>query len=363
VQPAVDLVFDLDQDLYHASAVYAGLDALARRGVVRLRFRRPALRERDLTADPFTVCLELRAPGSPKPPLVAIDLHDQSHVFATAVLERCDSYFKRSFHGPDLAALPGNLLCKIRPFGLNYACRTFGSTRRLFQRAALGLAFRGIVGIRRLRHHVALPKIGAFEQGPAAVVEPTIVFQTRVWEAHEAAPGESEAINEERVALLRALKNAFGARFRGGLVPTPLALARYPRDVSIHPSRRTRYTAMSKRNLIGIYTRGLHDSTAFKLPEYLAASQCIVAEPPRNELPVPLVIGKHFLPFASADECVAACHRLFAEKDLATRMRHANHEYYVSEVEPAAHLGRVLQNFLGLPHEPPWSAGGVANRD
>jgi len=348
MKPNVDLVFDVDQDFYHASSLYAGLDMLARRGAIELNFRRAERLELDLTSDSDTVCLQVRNPGSNRPMLIAIDLHDQSHIFATAILKQCDSYLKRSFHERDINELPGELACKVRPFGLNYACRTTGSTIRIFRHAAFCLVLRGLTGIRRLRHHLVLPRAADFEQLPTGFVEPTIVFQTRVWEANETAPGESDAINEGRVAVVRALKEAFGERFRGGLVPTSLALARYPREVSAFPSRRSLYTAMSKRNLIGIYTQGLHCSTAFKLPEYLAASLCIVAETPRNLLPVPLVPGRHFLPFRSAQECVAACQRLLANRELAAEMRRANHDYYRTEVEPSAHICRVLERCRGI---------------
>jgi hypothetical protein len=188
-----------------------------------------------------------------------------------------------------------------------------------------------------------LPRIADFERAPTDALEPTIVFQSRVWEPDEAAPGESEAINETRVGVIRALKATLGDRFRGGLVPTPLALARYPNEVTSLPCRRRLYTKMSKRNLIGIYTEGLFGSTAYKMAEYLAASQCVVAEPPRNELSTPLVAGRHFLPFRNAEECVAACQRLLADQDLATAMRRANNEYYRAEVEPLAHMRKVLE--------------------
>jgi hypothetical protein len=348
VKPHVDLIFDVNQDFYHASSLYAGLDMLAGRSAITLGFRTAGRLERELTSDSLTVCLEVVAAKSTKPLLLAIDLHDQSHVFATEILKRCDCYLKRSFHQPDTTNLPVDLAGRVQPFGLNYACRTIGSTRRLFRRAAFSLLLQGVAGVKRLRHHLALPKASDFEQAPTEQIEPTIVFQTRVWEPNETAPGESEALNENRVAVIRAMRESFGDRFRGGLVKSPLALARYPGEVSAYPSKRSLYTAMSKRNLIGIYTQGLHCSTAFKLPEYLAASQCIVAESPRNSLPVPLISGLNYLPFQNPHECVAACQRLLKDRELATAMRIANHDYYRAEVEPSSHLRKLLERFAGI---------------
>lgn len=342
--PLVTLIFDIRQGLYHPTALYTGLDALARRADIILRLRSPQSQaERLLVEKSMIVCLKVKARDIGEEQIIAVDLHDRSDLFATNALEGCDIYLKRSFHRPDIASLPANLANKISPFGLNYACRTHASTLRLLCAAGARFALQGLDGLRHLRGLLILPTVREFEQDPGTSVEPTVVFQTRVWDSYDTAPGEDEAINEGRVGLIRALRGAFGHRFVGGLVPTELALKRYPREVTTHSSKRKQYTAMSKKSLIGIYTRGLHNSTAFKLAECLAASQCIVAEPPRNELPVPLEPGRHFLPFQTPDECVGACRRLFDDQQLANAMRRENHDYYRAEVEPAAHVTRILE--------------------
>jgi len=349
--PLVEVLFDANQDFYHASSTYAGLDALARQGLIRLRIRRPSSVDGNLLESSYGVCfvcMKIWRPGAANPLLIAIDLQDQSNLFAMEVLRGCAAYFKRSYFTPDVSALPVELASKVRPFGLNFACRTLGSTGRLLSATAIPLMLRGVAGLRRLRHHFTGPMVTDFEQPPTTPLEPTIIFQTRVWEA-ETAPGEHEVVNEGRVAIVRALKEAFGDRFLGGLVPSPFALSRYPQEATKLPTKSRHYTLMSKRNLIGIYTVGLHKSTAFKLPEYLAASQCVVAEPPRNELPVPLVPGAHYLQFHTPDECVAACQRLLADGEAAARMRQANHIYYKAHVAPAARMYRVLSHFIAFP--------------
>jgi hypothetical protein len=54
-------------------------------------------------------------------------------------------------------------------------------------------------------------------------------------------------------------------------------------------------------------------------------------------------VGRHYLPFESADECIQACHRLLNDSHLSQQMRQANHRYYVEEIEPAAHVAAVLR--------------------
>lgn len=339
--PHVTVFADARQNHIHASSVYAGLDLLARRKLIRLTISTAGGRaESHLVGDPLTVCLQITRPRA-SARLIAMDLHDQSDVFALQALEVCDTYLKRSFERNGLRRLPGNMAQKIVPFGLNYPCRTVGSTVRFLWATGPALVRTQDDWYRRIWYQLLIPSVRQYEQSPVTRVRATIVFQTRVWDDHE-APGEAHSINERRVSLLRALRMTFGDRFIGGLVRTRLAIDKYPNDLTNQSSRRSKYVAMSKQNLIGIYSQGLWGSTAFKLPEYLAASQCIVAEPIHTELPQPLKAGTNYLPFQTIEQCIDACRRLLDDHVLAKRMRQANHEYYLSSVEPSARMARVV---------------------
>jgi hypothetical protein len=344
---SVDLYISRKQNIFHASSLYAGLDRLQRRGAINVTFKGRPPGER-FVENQGVVCLRVTKPGSPEARELAIDLFDMSDEILPSVLERCDVYFKRSFHAPDLASIAPELRAKIRPFGLTFPVRTEGSTRRVIAKTAVAKILRETAGLRVVYNYLNLPLLPDLERSPVDEVDPSIVFQPRAWSPEETAPGEHMDINGRRVEIVRALRSAFGDRFRGGLVPTDYARSLYPDALTPLSSRHRRYAAMSARNLIGVYTRGLHHSTAFKLAEYLAAAQCIVSEVPRNELPVPLQPGVHFLPFDSSEECVDACRRLLADADLAARMRAANHDYYLKQVEPAAHMMHAIDT--GLTH-------------
>jgi hypothetical protein len=211
----------------------------------------------------------------------------------------------------------------------------------------LTLLSRGRPGLQRVRQYLATPSQAAFEQNPDVAVEPAVMFQTRLWTADEIPPEEVKPLNESRVAMVRALKNAFGTRFVGGLVPTAYAREHYQDELTPHSARYSDYLRLKKRCLISVYTRGVEHSLAFKLGETLAAAQCLVSVPLRYELPRPLVAGEHYLPFETPDEAVAACRRLLDNPQLASRMRHANFEYYRREVEPSAHVANVLRRCSG----------------
>lgn len=81
---------------------------------------------------------------------------------------------------------------------------------------------------------------------------------------------------------------------------------------------------------------------AFKMAEYLAAGLCIVSQPLKHELPVPLIEGVNYLPFRTPEECVAQCRRLASHPSESAQMRAANLEYYRRWVAPKATVSNVL---------------------
>lgn len=327
-----------DHDLIHTSLVLTGFCALAGRGDVDLRYHRPTGADDWLTGDPVVVCFDIEGP---QPLRVAIDLRDGEGI-SQPIIDRVQWYFKRSFHRPELDRLPPALAAKMRPFGLNYPCRSTASTLRLLAAIGLPLALGGRRSLSRFRPYLSTPSSAAYEQGPDVAVEPRVMFQTRLWTAAEVSPDEMDSINNDRVMMVRALREAFGDRFVGGLLPTRFALERYPNEVTPHTSKVVAYLALKKRCLIQVYTRGLEHSLAFKLGETFAASLCLVSVPLRYELPLPIEEGLHRMTFETLEACIDACRQLLEDPVRARAMRQANHEYYVREVEPAAHIARVL---------------------
>jgi hypothetical protein len=330
-------------DIVHTSKVLAGFSALVDRGEAAVTLARPKPGDAWLVADPVVVCFDVE--GS-RPMRVALDLRD-GEGFSYPIRDRVAWYFKRAWYRPEVEALPPEMGRKVLPFGLNYGCRTWSSTWRFLRTVGGPIAREGLSGFQRLRQLLAVPTPPDFEQGPDAPVEPAVAFQTRLWTADEIVPAEVEPLNTERVAMVRALRKAFGRRFVGGLVPTAYAMKHFPDDLTPHPSKYATYLAVKKRCLIGVYTRGVEHSLAFKLGETFAASQCLVSVALRYETPSPIEPGRHYLPFTSIDECVAACEALLGDPARAAGMRRENHAYYLREVEPAAHIRRVLER-LGV---------------
>ena len=257
----------------------------------------------------------------------AIDLSDHSDRM-TPELSYCDLYFKRCVRPEDL-----KLGDRIRPFGLNYACRSTRATLRLLS------LFGPMDAIRRRgawKKFFLVPLVTEFEREPTRAASPTILFQARLWIPMECLG--DERVNEDRVRLLRALRSEFKDRLAGGLVPTLHAKRHYPELLTDRPSRQSRYVRWAREHLISIGFRGLFGSLGFKIAEAFAASQCLVSEPTTAYLPADAPIAR----FHSTEECIAVCDRFLSHPGEANELRNQAWEYYRNEVEPGAHMAKLL---------------------
>jgi hypothetical protein len=337
-QTSVTAVIDGNTSVQEVSKVFEGLVRLEQAYRIRLSIEP----RRGRSSYPRVVRLKVERGDTRRD--VAIDLSDQRDLFHGPDLAECDFYFKRSFEPVAVEPLGPELARKVLPFGLNNpAASQRTALRMLSARARTG---RNLAELATdARQLFALPAPAAFECAQERPAEPLILFQTRLWP--DTSP-KIASITAERVELIRALREGLGRRFIGGAIPDAFARARFPDLVTRHPARMRSWPAVVRRCLIAVYSRGLHDSIAFKMSEYLAAGRCIVAQPSDLTLPQTLMSGRNFLPFESPDQCVAQCERLLADPSLQTEMRRNNGDYYRSQVEPAAHLQRIVDLSLSL---------------
>jgi hypothetical protein len=348
MQFAVTVQLTPHPSLWSECYLYAGACALAHAGHIALQFRTEAH-----AGSPNLVLLDVTAVSTGQRKCLAFDLYDRADLFNPYLLERADIYYKRSYHQPLVIAGAKEHHEKVHPFGLPFPCHLAGSKRKLFRRLILPYISHFIdtpghsTGRMRddyqiLRQFLASPSLEHFVEFPTTPKDPVIAFQTRLWEPTDTTD-DADAVNNERVGVVRALKKEFGSRFHGGVVPTAYARANFPDALTPGECKRSVYIAQAKRSLIGVYTRGLHHSIAYKFPEYLAASQCIVSTPLRNQLAAPLDPDVHYLPFGSSDDCVAQCVRVLENRELASNMRQANHTYFLNHVHPAPVLSHAIK--------------------
>ncbi|MEZ5182431.1 MAG: glycosyltransferase [Acidimicrobiales bacterium] len=322
----------------HLTQILAGLAVLAERGELEVAVR-PLPPDRWRTDDPV---LRVELDDGQR---VAIDLRDGTDVSASD-LDWCTGYRKRSYataaHGGDE---------RITPLGLNFPV-SHGSDWRASQ-VAWTLRRAPLLGPGRTANLLRLlargqPRLAAFEAGPDADDPPGVLLVTRVWDPRRVSGEKAaawEAMNEQRADCVRALADALGERFVGGLSPSPWAIERYG-DLVLgdREVRRDRYLARVRSAAVCVATSGLRSSNGWRLAEYLAASRAVVSEPLHHEVPGTLGAGAGLATFRDADELVRVVQGLLEDPDRRRALAVAGHEHYRAHVRPDA----LVRAALGL---------------
>ncbi|WPJ97724.1 glycosyltransferase [Coraliomargarita algicola] len=277
------------------------------------------------------------------------DLHD-SHEIHLGGLDWCDVYYKRGFI-PAVAASSD----KVRPYGLNYLVYDDQVDWHLLKRQLHFepadwprhlCAFGGMDRV--LRDRFILPRLSQCEQAPTPGCYRTILFQTRLWDPAEAPSAEKasewQVINEFRVDCVRALKLQFPQAFRGGIAPSAFAQSYCDRDLlcDAYASQKVGYFKLLREPSIAVSSAGLHQSNGWKLPEYLAFSKPIIAEPPVHTIPGGFEESKNCFYFQSVDSLLQHAQRLLSDTALADAMAQANWTYYQSYMRPEIRVAAML---------------------
>jgi hypothetical protein len=353
MRPSITIELHPNNDLYHLSTLLTGLTSLHQSGEIRLEISvRPSTNS---IWGVYRVLARLAQDG----PAVrcTVDLADRSDFWDSDGLEQTDLYFKRSYWSTRPAPSKGRRAA-VHGFGLNYACRSPRFPYSVAAKMAWAVTRHAVLRLRSaqyvrrsakfLRSYLENPSAAMFEVPAGVHREMKVLFQTRLWSPEEGP--DIERLNDERLSLVRALRRAFGDRFLGGVVRTPVAERLCPDAISPHPSGHREYAVWSRDASIGVYTRGLHDSIAFKLPEYLANGKAIVAEgiPAAIVLPTPLTDGREYLSFANTDACLATCDRLLSQPAETRALGERAHAYYESHCSPTATARRLLHTLAAV---------------
>jgi glycosyl transferase family 1 len=289
---------------------------------------------------------------------VFIDMHDRADLFYPAGFERASLYFKRSY-SPEEIARAGVPASRIVPFGAMFNVATF-SCKRLILRAwfnRYGLAQPRALSL--VRETVEYPGYSTLITSPSTRRPNGVLLRTRLWEESEVRGDDTAAaVNEERIRWIRELKLGLGSRFFGGVLPTPVAERACPELIDRSAGGRRAYLKDLRNSAISIYTRGLHGSTAWKLPESMAAGCAVVGEPLSHILPEPLENGVHLVHASTPEACVEVCHGLLDNPDSLLDIQRNGRSYFDSYMHPEQRMAMVMARAAqqagddGLPRAP-----------
>jgi hypothetical protein len=353
-RPRFEVKVRTDNELRWSSYFYCGLYELIAEGLVKISFE-PKLAF--IPIESYATLFKVVDVVKERKKMVVIDWRDNPDMLCIKKLTACDVYYKRNFI-PErtFSVCPQDLQHKIRPAGLSYPLRTY--RERPFWVRLIGAWYRHeniryspTVLFKALRHipwYSRMP-LGwltekEFKHETSEGIEPIILFQTMAYNPKSSAfPEDTGAVTEERAEVIRVLRRDFKGQVIAGFVPSDYVLQKYPDLVLYDNIDQHSYLGLVKRCRIAIYTRGLRDSPAFKMPEYLAAGRCIVSDPIKTMLPKPLVHGEHLLYFRSTEELVQQCKLILQDKALQRKLSQGALRYYEEEVRPKARVLKMLE--------------------
>jgi glycosyltransferase involved in cell wall biosynthesis len=374
--PRFIVIIHTPQELNHSSYLQTGLFELENRGLIKVKVKLNLLKNRGtLTVDghgnikkstrpqPKTSFYTLIDTNTKKRIQFATDLYDFAEHFSEPALQECDYYFKRNYEARFANALQPQMKAKIHPLGIcfgnhsrfrhgNFKFRLglYLSNLRLQAKADSHFFKRLMKTYKAQKRHWQFINtsraINRFE-AVEAVTDKSIMFQTRCF-LHENSE-DVKQIHHQRYHLIKLLRQHFPDQFMGGFIPSKMARENYGDALTNVPSEPEAYLDAMKQAKIVIYTRGLANSPAWKMAEYLSQGKVIIAEPLTAELPVPLTDGKEVLYFRNDAELIEKINLVLVDEQLATRLSKNARTYFEKHVHPVQNVRRILELMLKKP--------------
>jgi glycosyltransferase involved in cell wall biosynthesis len=292
----------------------------------------------------------------------ATDLYDASNSFSKYALEHCDYVFKRNFETKYIEKLPKEYQNKLFPLGL-----TFG-TRSKYQKHSFKFLFGLLTNLRIAIKNDSLVFKRVFESFRKQIAhwqftrttrlidnfehfevseDNIIFFQTRCFFSE--LQSDVKEIHQQRFHLILILKQKFKDKFKGGIIPSPIANRNYKEALTNLPTDPVSYLNLLKKAKIVIYTRGLAYSPAWKMAEYLSQGKVIIAEKLTAELLVSLEHGKEVLFFENDQELISQIEEVLKNDVLSQKLSENAKKYFENHVHPKQNTKRII-NFMLAQH-------------
>ncbi len=372
------VVLQTPQELNHSSNIQTGLFELNRLGFIDLKIK-ISNRKRlgrlivsssgEVTntnqAHPKTSFYKLLNKKEGKTFFFATDLYDFANHFSLEALEECDFIFKRSYESKFVNALPEKYKKKIIPLGLTFGVHSPYKNQSYKFLTGLYLSNFNVslkldrLMFRRLfktmkaqqkhwRFINTTRKLDRFENFEFGTND-KILFQTRCFLYDR--DYDVKEIHQQRYRIIKLLRTNFSDNFLGGFIPSKIAKKNFHDALTNVSSNPEKYLDVLKNSKIVIYTRGLVNSPAWKMAEYLSQGKVIIAEELTTELPVPLTHGKELLIFKTDKELLININRVLEDKKLADNLSRNARNYFEQHVHPAKNVKRILDIMINSKNE------------
>lgn len=358
------------QELNHSSYIQTGLFELERLNIIRLKVKISTSKNlgRYIVSDtgkvttstqphPKTSFYKLINNKDKSELFFATDLYDFANHFSKVALEKCDYIFKRSYEEKYVSQLPEKIQNKVHKLGQTFGVHSkHKHSDTLFLLGLIASNMRvsfkmdGFL-FKRLAKSYSLQKkhwnfinttrkLTRFENYTNAQKN-VIIFQTRCFLREEEE--DVISIHKQRYRIIKLLRKNFPNNFIGGFIPSKVSNEKYADALSNVPSEPEKYLDALKKAKIVIYTRGLANSPAWKMAEYLSQGKVIIAEPLSTCLPIPLIHGKEVLFFNNDEELISSINKVMEDENLANLLSKNARTYFEEHVHPTKNVKRILE--------------------
>lgn len=368
----IEVTIYTPQDLNHSSYIQAGLFELEKSGLIVCKYKIDITKKLGRISTETgneivsnhpqqkTSYYKLYDAKLEKEIFFATDLYDVSYFFSKYALEKCDYVFKRNYVSDYIKYLRPEYQSKIYPMGLTLGVQS--SNRKYWNIFKVAhfianlnlqvkfdkLVFKRIFNVieKTSRHRKYVTKgrsLSALEEVPLKT-NLKVFYQVRCFPQVESLIVKK--INDERSTLVKLLKEGLNNDFVGGIVPCKISNKFYPDCLTNLPTDPVSYLNLIKNSAICIYTKGLQDSPARKLAEYLSQGKCIVAERFDTELPEELEHEKNIMFFDSFESCIEICKELLNNPEKVNYISKNARIYFENHVHPKQNIKRILTFML-----------------
>lgn len=365
----VKIILYTPQELNHSSYVQTGLFELENEGFVTtnvklsLKKRLGTIKiegdETIITNQPHPKTSFYKLEDKNNTIDFAIDLYDASNSFSLYALKNCDYIFKRNYEKKYVEKLPKEYQDKIYPLGLTFGVHS--NHKKSWYKFYIGLIFSNLLVeakfdrffFKRIKKSIEKQlahwkfintsrNINSFDSfnNPN---ENIILFQTRCFLREDNK--DLKEIHEDRYEIIKLLRKEFPQNFKGGFITSKIVNEKYSDAITNLKVDPESYLKLVKEAKIGIYTRGIQRSPAWKMAEYLSQGKIIIAEKLETELPITLENEKHLLFFEKLNDISLLCRKVLEDETLAEELRLNARKFYEENIKPTQNIKRII-NFM-----------------
>lgn len=288
--------------------------------------------------------------------LLAFDSYDLPDHFSKFAYDTADYVFKRSYQTRYIKKLPDNYKSKTLRFGLPFMVRPLSIKQsKKFKTLYISHNFKRFLKYDRycLKRIITSFKYSlktwkVFEntrtllefENRKLTQNSTIFFQKRLFPNEES--NDVKAIHNERIRIVRLLKNNYKNLFKGGIQNSEMARKKCPECISNIFSQHDFLEAF-KNAEICIYTRGLAKSTGWTLSEFLAQGKCIISEQIYNEIPILLKDDREIVFFSNKDDLTQKIDELLLNDTKREELKQNALNYYRNYISPNTFFRNLIR--------------------